>query len=45
VLVLTLNLSGRRGEWAERRAVLVRCAEHGGPTLEITGCERVSTSR
>jgi endonuclease/exonuclease/phosphatase family metal-dependent hydrolase len=29
-------------DWPYRRLdyVLVRCGEHGGPTLEITGCER-----
>jgi endonuclease/exonuclease/phosphatase family metal-dependent hydrolase len=33
----------RDWDWPFRRLdyILVRCGEHGGPTLEITGCERV----
>jgi endonuclease/exonuclease/phosphatase family metal-dependent hydrolase len=32
----------RDWDWPFRRLdyVLVRCGEHGGPTLEVTGCER-----
>jgi endonuclease/exonuclease/phosphatase family metal-dependent hydrolase len=37
------NPLGADWDWPFRRIdyILVRCGEHGGPTLEITGCERI----